>query len=285
MKLRHARGSLDLDRVQVVGILNRIPDSFYDPGRMPLRESVERALVMATEGAGFVDIGGVKAGPGAPVSEEEELERVVSLVEAVAKEIALPMSVETSRPSVARRALDAGAAIVNDVTGLNDPELATVCAETGAALVLMHHGSQLRGRPRHPRYDDVVEAVTSEWSRLEDVASGAGISRDALVVDPGLDFGKTTYHSLELMRRLPELVDHGLPLLVAASRKDVVGETLALPPGERLEGSLALAALATRDGARLIRVHDVKETVRVVRMVEAVAGSRPPEGGVRGLWD
>ena len=273
------------ERCLVMGILNRTPDSFYDGGRTGLDESTAHAEAMVAAGADIIDIGGVKAGPGDEVAEQEELERVVPLVEALREKTAVSLSVETSRPAVAAAALEAGALIINDVSGLADPELAATCAERRGRLVLMHHGGQIRGRPRNPRYDDVVQDVVTCWRTLAERAQAAGVARDDLIVDPGLDFGKTTFHSLELMRRLPELLAPGFPVLIAASRKDVVGETLDLSLEERLEGSLALVALSVLHGAAIVRVHDVTESVRVVRMVESVMGRRPPSAPVRGLWD
>lgn len=272
-------------RCLVMGILNRTPDSFYDGGRIGLAESVAHAEAMAAAGADILDIGGVKAGPGQDVSEQEELDRVLPLVEAVQDRTQISISVETSRPSVADAALAAGATIVNDVSGLADVNLAATCARGRGKLVLMHHGGQIRGRPRNPRYDDVTHDVLTCWSSLAERAEAQGVARGDLIVDPGLDFGKTTFHSLELMRRLPELIASGFPVLIAASRKDVVGETLDLPLEERLEGSLALVALGVLRGVAIVRVHDVKQSVRVVRMVEAVVGRRPPAAPVRGLWD
>ena len=285
MRLSHARGSLDLDVCVVMGIVNRTPDSFYDGGRMGLDEVVDHSLRLVEEGAGILDVGAVKAGPGREVGEQEESDRLLPLVEALANATEVPLSIETTRVSVARLAFQAGAAILNDVSALADPELARVCAEAGGALVLMHHGGQIRGRPRNPRYDDIVAEVIGEWRRLEGIATGAGVAGDRLVVDAGLDFGKTTFHSLELMRRLDEQVSHGKPLLLAPSRKDVVGESLGLAPAERLEGSLALVALGVLAGVSMVRVHDVAATVRVVRMVETVAGKRRPAAPVRGLWE
>ena len=284
MKLRHATGELDLDRCLIMGIVNRTPDSFYDGGRMGLGEILEHAQALIEDGADILDLGAVKAGPGPDVSEQEEIDRLLPVIEALAKK-QVPVSVETSRASVAKLAFGAGASILNDVTALADGDLARVCADAGGAIILMHHGGQLRGRPRNPRYVDIVSAVTDEWRRLVDVAAASGVSGDSIVVDPGLDFGKNTFHSLELLDRLPELVAMGWPVLVAASRKDVVGETLALPPPDRLEGSLAIAALAVRARVAMVRVHDVKATVRVVRMVESISGRRPPQAPVRGLWD
>ena len=269
----------------VMGILNRTPDSFYDGGRTDLSASVAHALAMVEQGAGIIDVGGVKAGPGRDVTESEEAARVVPLIEAIATETDTPISIETARPSVARAAIAAGAAIVNDVSGLADPELATACAEGATKLVLMHHGGQIRGRPRNPRYADVVADVIETWHRLAAIAMERGVPRGDLVADAGLDFAKTTFHSLELVRRIPEQVAAGYPLLVAPSRKDVVGETLDLPPEERLEGTLALVALSVLHGAAIVRVHDVAAAFRVVAMVEAVEGRRAPRAPVRGLWE
>jgi dihydropteroate synthase len=283
--LRHARGELELGRCIVVGIVNRTPDSFYDGGRMDLGESVSFAQRMVDEGAEVLDLGAVKAGPGDDVEEAEELERLLPLVEGVAGRVDVPLSVETGRPSVARRAVDAGAAIVNDVTGLADEGLARTCADMGAALVVMHHGGQIRGRPRNPRYGDVVADVIETCEALALRAEAAGVGREGIVVDPGLDFGKTTFHSLEIVRRLDEIVAAGRPVLVAPSRKDVVGETLGLPPEDRLEGTLALVVLSAVAGAAFVRVHDVRAAARAVAMVEAVSGRRGPVAPVRGLWE
>lgn len=272
-------------RCKVMGISNRTPDSFYDGGRTELDAALAHALTMVEDGADIIDVGGVKAGPGAAVSEQEESNRAVPLIEAIRERSDAVVSVETGRPAVARAALEAGATIVNDVTGLSNAELAAVCAEYDASLVLMHNGGQIRGRPRNPRYADVVADVVETWERLAATAVERGVVKQNLIVDAGLDFGKTTFHSLELIRRLPEQVATGYPLLVAPSRKDVVGETLDLPPEERLEGTLALVALSVAGGAAIVRVHDVRAAARVVAMVEAVYDLRPPDAPVRGLWE
>jgi dihydropteroate synthase len=283
-RLEHQSGSLSLDHCLVMGILNRTPDSFYDGGRMELGEAIEHGVEMVDDGAEVLDVGGVKAGPGTEVEEGEEQDRLLPLVEALSKRVSVPISIETARVRIARRALEAGASIVNDVSGLLDEGLASLCAATGAGLVLMHTGGQLRGRPRSPRYPDVVAEVERTWSDLESSAQAAGCKPGQLLFDPGLDFGKTTFHSLELVRRLGELTN-GKPVLFAASRKDIVGESLGLDLDERLEGSLALVALAAERGAAMVRVHDVRATKRVVEMVEVALGRRPPARPVRGLWE
>lgn len=282
-RIKHARGELALDHCLVMGIVNRTPDSFYDGGRMDLEASVSFALSLVDDGADLLDLGGIKAGPGAAVGAEEEAGRLLPLVTALAKVTDVPLSVETGRAEIAARALEAGAAIVNDVTGLADPKVAKVAAGAGAALVLMHHGGQIRGRPLHPTYDDVVANVKLEWDALVQKARAADLDEASLIVDPGLDFGKNTFHSLEVMRRLDELTGTW-PVLVAPSRKDVVGETLDLPLEERFEGTLALVALSVMKGAAIVRVHDVQPAVRVVRMIEAVIGTRQPAAPIRGLW-
>jgi dihydropteroate synthase len=197
------------------------------------------------------------------------------------------VSVDTYCPTVAAAALDAGADLVNDVSGLARPEIAdAVAARPGTGLVVMHAGGPPRTRPFRPTYvPDVTTVVRAELARLAGAAVERGIPREAVVIDPGHDFAKTTYHSLELTRRLPELATLGHPLLVALSRKDFLGEVLgpAVPPAARLEASLAAAAVAVVRGARILRVHDTAATVRAVRTVEAIMGWRPPAAAVRGL--
>jgi len=271
-------------RVAVMAIVNRTPDSFYDRGATFGFEAAvaagERALA---EGADWLDVGGVKAGPGTDVTEAEELDRVVPLVEALRDRTDAVISVDTFRPGVARRALAAGADVVNDPSGLRDPEVADAAAESGAGLVLMHTGGPPRTRPHRPAYADVVGEVRAFLGDRAALARRRGVAAERLIVDPGHDFHKNTFHSLELTRRLAELTDLGYPVLVAFSNKDFVGETLDLPLDQRLEGSLAAAAFAVTAGASIIRVHEVAPTVRVVRMTEAILGRRPPSVTRRGL--
>jgi dihydropteroate synthase len=269
----------------VMGILNRTPDSFYDGGRLDLAEATEHGVRLVAQGADLLDVGAIKAGPGDEVSEDEERRRLLPLVEAMVRETDVPIAIETGRPRLAAEGLELGATMINDISGLGDDGLARVAADHQAWLLLMHNGEQIRGRPRHPRYEDVVSSVISSWREMATRAQAQGLPPDRIVVDPGIDFGKTTFHSLELLRRLPELREAGWPLLVAPSRKDVIGETLALPVEERLEGTLALIALCARERVDIVRVHDVTAAVRVVRMIEAVDGRRAPSAPVRGLWD
>jgi dihydropteroate synthase len=284
--VRHELGRLiGMGHCLVMGILNRTPDSFYDGGRVGLDEATEHGLRLVAEGADLLDVGAIKAGPGEEVSEDEESRRLLPLVEAMVRETDVPIAIETGRPRVAAEALRLGATILNDVSGFADDGLARVAAEHRAWLLLMHNGGQIRGRPRHPRYEDVVSSVISSWREMASRAQALGVARDRIVVDPGIDFGKTTFHSLELLRRLPELGEAGWPLLMAPSRKDVIGETLNLPVDERLEGTLALVAICVRERVDIVRVHDVAAASRVVRMIEAVWGRHAPAAPVRGLWD
>ncbi len=281
--------ALALDRhVAVMAIVNRTPDSFYDRGAtFALDTAVEHALAQVDAGADLIDVGGVKAGPGDAVTPACERERIVPFVEAFRARSTALLSVDTYRPEIAAAALDAGADLVNDVSGLADPELADVVAERpGTGLVVMHAGGPPRTRPFRPSYHpDVTTVVRDELEQLAAQAQERGVPASGLVVDPGHDFGKNTYHSLELTRRLAEIAALGFPVLVALSRKDFLGETLGVDvaPADRLEASLAAAALAVAHGARILRVHDTAATVRVARTVAAILGLQPPAVAVRGL--
>jgi dihydropteroate synthase len=285
LTLRHR--TLDLTRrVAVMAIVNRTPDSFFDRGRTyALDAAVDHALAQVACGADLVDVGGVKAGPGADVTVAEELDRIVPFVEAFRSRSDAALSVDTYRPDVAEAALAAGADLVNDVSGLADPRLADVVAAHGAALVVMHAGGPVRTRPFRPCYlPDVTTAVVQTCARLAAEALRRGVAEDRIVVDPGHDFGKNTFHSLAVTRELPRLAALGFPVLVALSRKDFLGETVGgLAPDERLEASLAAAVSAVHLGARILRVHDTEATVRAVRTTEAILGWRLPATPARGL--
>ena len=285
MRRTFGRRTFDFgQQVAVMAIVNRTPDSFYDRGAtFGFEAAVAAAERAVAEGADWVDIGGVKAGPGPAVDEAEELDRVLPLVAAVRERTDAVVSVDTFRATVARRALAAGADVVNDPSGLRDPAVAEAAAEAGAGLIVMHTGGPPRTRPHRAAYDDVVAEVRAFLLDRAALARRHGVPAERLVIDPGHDFHKNTFHSLELTRRLEELTGLGYPLLVACSNKDFIGETLDLPLDERLEGSLAAAVVSVLKGADLVRVHQVGPTVRAVRMTEAILGRRPPAATRRGL--
>jgi dihydropteroate synthase len=273
-------------RVAVMGIVNRTPDSFYDRGATyALDTALDHARRLVSEGADIVDVGGIKGGPGTEVTVTDEIERIVPFVTALrAAEPDVLLSVDTFRAPVADAALTAGADIVNDVTGLHDPEVLDVVVAHQAGYVAMHHGGQPRTRPYRRSYTpDVTTAVVRHCAALTERAVAAGVPRGRLIVDPGHDFQKTTAHSLELSRRLPELAALGFPVLVALSNKDFVGETLGAPLERRVDGSLAAAVFSVLRGASLVRAHEVQRTVDALRMTEALLGWRRPAVEVRGL--
>jgi dihydropteroate synthase len=279
--------TFDFDReVAVMAIVNRTPDSFFDRGRtFALKAAVDHALAQAADGADIIDVGGVKAGPGQAVDLAEEQARVLPFVEAFRKVSDVPLSVDTFRADVAKSALAAGADIINDVSGMIEPEIADAVATfPGTALVVMHPGGPPRTRPFRSHYlPDVTTVVVSTLRRLAGEAQRRGVSSDRIIVDPGHDFGKNTAHSLELTRRIPELCALGYPLLVSLSNKDFLGETLGLPVDQRLEASLAAAVTSVLLGARIVRVHATLEHVRALRTVESILGWRPPTLSLRGL--
>lgn len=264
-------------RVAVMAVVNRTPDSFHDQGAtFALDRAVEASLRAVAAGADWVDVGGVPFGRGPAVSVEEELDRVVPLVAAVAAASDVVISVDTTSAVVARAAVAAGASVVNDTSGFWDPDMPAAVAESGASVVLTHSLHPPRSEPVRPVYDDVVDAVRAFLGERVERALAAGIPGDRLIVDPGHDLNKNTHHSLELIRRLPEIVDLGYPTLVALSNKDFIGETLDRPQRERLTGSLAAAVACVIAGARIVRVHEVAPTVDAVRMTEAALGLREP---------
>jgi len=266
--------------IVVMGIVNRTPDSFFDQGRtFALDRAVQAALDAAAAGAGWIDVGGVPFSPDTPeVSEAEELDRVLPVVEAVTATSDIVVSVDTFRPEVAARSIAAGAAVVNDTTGLHHPEIADVVAGTGATVVVTHSRAQPRQHLRRPRYDDVVLEVKRFLADRVQRALDHGVPEERIVIDPGHDLNKNTLHTLELTRRLHEIADLGLPLLAAVSNKDFVGESTGLPKAQRGAPSIAAATACALQGARLWRMHDVPAAVAAARMVEAVLGLRVPAG-------
>jgi len=269
--------SLSLDRkVNVMGILNVTPDSFSDGGEwLDTSVAIKHALRMAEDGADIIDVGGESTRPGAvAVSEADEIARVRGVIEALSASLDIPISIDTSKAGVAERAIEAGASIVNDVTALrSDPEMLNLIAGTDVGLVLMHMGGEPRTMQENPTYGDVVEDVIGFLLERVGVAESSGIQRDRIVVDPGIGFGKTLEHNLQLLRSLEKIrAEVGCPILLGPSRKSFIGAVLDLEVDERLEGTAAVVALAVASGVGVVRVHDVKEMTRVVRMAEAVVG-------------
>jgi dihydropteroate synthase len=275
------------DRALVMAIVNRTPDSFYDRGATFADDAAMAKVDSAiAEGADIIDIGGVKAGPGAEVDTAEEIRRVVPFVAAVrARHPGIVISVDTWRGEVGRIAVAEGADLLNDTWAGADPTLGEVAAETGVGIVCSHTGgTEPRRRPHRVRYPDVVADVIEDVCGQADRLVALGVAREGILVDPTHDFGKNTFHGLELLRRCGELVATGWPVLMALSNKDFVGETLGVTEvTERLEGTLAATALAAAAGARVFRAHEVTATRRTVDMVAAIVGTRPPARTVRAL--
>ena len=260
-------------RTLIMGILNVTPDSFSDGGcYLGVAAAIDHAKEIAKDGADVIDVGGESSRPGAsPASAEEELARVLPVVEGLADEISVPISIDTCKSEVARRALETGAHIVNDITALQgDAEMAKVVAEMGAGVILMH----MRGTPRtmqqSPVYDDVVSDISSWLQRRIEYAETEGIPPDRIVVDPGIGFGKTVDHNLEILRRLDEFHHLNKPVLIGTSRKSFIGKILDLPVNSRIEGTAATITWAIAHGADMVRVHDVKTMRRVARMTDAL---------------
>lgn len=280
---RHAFGDED---ALMMAIVNRTPDSFFDKGATWAEDAAfERVRLVASQGAEIVDIGGIKAAPGVEIGAAEEKARVVDFVARVREEFpALVISVDTWRAEVGDAVCAAGADLINDAWGGADPELVDVAAAHGAAIVCTHTGGVTpRTRPYRIEYDDVVRHAIDSTLGYAQRALDAGVAKDSIVIDPAHDFGKNTFHSLEITRRLGEMVATGWPVLVSLSNKDFVGETLDLPVGERLLGTLAATSVCAMAGARIYRVHQVPETRQTVDMVWTIAGRRRPKRAIRGL--
>lgn len=278
---RRLIGSREVDfgrHAVVMAVVNRTPDSFHDQGAtFALHRAVEACRRAVDEGADWVDIGGVPFSPlTPPVSPTQEADRVLPVIEAIVASSDVVVSVDTTRASVARRALDAGAGVINDTSCLADPQMATVVAETGATLVITHSLAAPFERLDHPHYDDVTtEVARTLQGRVADALT-AGVRPDQIVIDPGHDLNKSTVHTLQLTRELGTLTQLGHPVLAAVSNKDFIGETLDRPRGERVIGSVVSATWCLMAGARILRMHDVAAAVDAVRMFESIMGWRPP---------
>lgn len=258
-----------------MGVLNVTPDSFSDGGQfLDLDRAIEQGLRMAEEGAGFIDIGGESTRPGAePVSEKSELRRVVPVIEALVRRVAVPISIDTSKPGVMRAAVQAGAELINDVYALRAAGALEAARESGAAICLMHMQGEPRTMQVEPTYGDVVEEVGGFLGERVDACLDAGIQLDRLVVDPGIGFGKRLQHNLALLAAIPELSARHLPLLIGVSRKSMFKALLDRAVDERLPGALAVATASVLAGARIIRTHDVRATVDAIKVAAALKGA------------
>jgi len=266
---------LDLgSRTHIMGILNVTPDSFSDGGRhADTAKAITQARLMATQGADIIDVGGESTRPGAePVSEDEELRRIIPVIERLAADLTIPISVDTYKSRVARKALEAGASIVNDISGLRSSlDMAGVVAEHGAAVVIMHIKGTPRDMQQNPVYTDVVAEVRSFLADSITMAVQAGVKTENILVDPGIGFGKTLEHNLTLLNRLGELRSLGRPILLGTSRKKFIGTVLGIAEADqRQEGTAATIVLGIERGARIVRVHDVAPMVKVARMTDAI---------------
>ncbi len=253
-----------------MGVLNVTPDSFSDGGDfLDVEAAVSHAKQMALDGADIIDVGGESSRPGSdPVSKEEELQRVIPVIERLAEEVNVPISIDTYKPEVAEAALEAGASLVNDIGGLGDLNMVRVAAEHNVPVVLMH----MQGKPKtmqdDPQYDDVIKEILRLFEERIEVAKKAGVKD--IIIDPGIGFGKTLEHNLEILRRVEEFTGLGHPVLIGPSRKGFIGAITDLPVEERLEGTIAAVAISAWNGASIVRVHDVKECRRALQIVDAV---------------
>ena len=274
--------TLDLSTVKVMGVLNVTPDSFSDGGQLYLKDSLNHSMVlkraeqMVREGAAILDIGGESTRPGAAsVPLNEELGRVIPVVELIAQELDVAISVDTSSPEVMLEAAKVGAGIINDVRALTRDGALAAAASTGLPVCLMHMQGLPQTMQNRPEYDDVVSEVANYLLQRVSQCEQAGIARRNIWLDPGFGFGKTDIHNLQLLQQLPHLVELGLPVLAGLSRKSLLGRLLGRDVNDRLAGSLALAMLAAQGGAKILRVHDVAATVDVLKIQMAVANAKP----------
>lgn len=267
-------GELDFSRrTLIMGILNVTPDSFYDGGRrLDPVNAITHGVAMAASGADIIDIGGESSRPGAqPVAEHEELERVLPVLQGLRREVGVPISIDTYKSKIARAALDAGADMVNDISALRfDPEMTALLTAEKVPVILMHMQGTPRTMQRQPHYEDVVREVRDFLANQLYEATDAGITPETVILDPGIGFGKTVEHNLQLLRGLPVIAALAQTLLVGVSRKTFIGKILNLDADDRLEGTLAAGVAAVLGGANILRVHDVAETCKAVRIADAI---------------
>ena len=276
--IRCGRRILNLNkRPYIMGILNVTPDSFSDGGHyLTINSSVECARRMAEEGADIIDIGGESSRPGAePVPLEVELERVIPVIKKLSDKIDILISIDTYKAKVAKEALKAGASIINDISGLRfDPMMAKIAAEAGCPVIIMHMKGTPRDMQRRPAYKDVVKEITAFFKERIAFAVKNGIKRNKIIIDPGIGFGKTVRHNLEIIKRLKEFRKLGVPILIGPSRKSFIGRILNEPVDKRLEGTAAVVAIGIANGANIVRVHDVKAMADVAKITDAINKSK-----------
>jgi dihydropteroate synthase len=276
MIIRFKTGKLDLSaRTHIMGVLNVTPDSFSDGGRfLRLDDAVKQGMKMIEDGADIIDVGGESTRPGSdPLPTEEELSRVIPVIKSLSGKADVPVSIDTYKAEVARRALDAGAQMINDISALRfDPGIKEVASEFRVPIVLMHVKGTPKEMQKDPSYDDVIAEITEYLRQSIQMAQDAGIDRGKIIIDPGIGFGKRVRDNLNILKNLRKFSILGCPVLIGCSRKSFVGRVLDLPVEERLEGSLAALAVAVMNGANIVRVHDVRESKRVVGLVDGVMG-------------
>jgi len=276
--LNFSSKKIDLEKkVAVMGILNLTPDSFYDGGRYRTeKEILKRVEQMIEEGADIIDIGGESTRPGSDrVSVEEELRRTIPYLRKIRDLFDIPLSIDTYKAKVAKEAIEAGAEMVNDISGLRfDPEMAEVISSKNASVVLMHIKGTPKNMQDNPFYESLMDEIISYLRKSLEIALKAGIDFDRIVIDPGIGFGKTVEHNLFILKNLEELRILRRPILIGVSRKSFIGKVLDLPVEERLFGSLAATSVAVMNGARIVRCHDVRETRQVVDLVDAILKSK-----------
>lgn len=263
-------------RPYIMGILNITPDSFSDGGLyLDIKEAIEHARRMAAEGADIIDVGGESSRPGAePVSLDEELKRVIPVIEALSKKIDIPISIDTYKADVANEAITAGASIINDISGLRfDPMMVKAAADADAPVIIMHMKGAPRDMQRRPAYKDVVKEIIDFFKERISYAIKNGVKKNKIIIDPGIGFGKTVRHNLKIIKRLGEFKSLGVPILLGPSRKSFIGKILDAPPEKRMAGTAAAVAMGIANGADIIRVHDVEEMLDAARITDAIINS------------
>jgi dihydropteroate synthase len=281
MIVRFKKKIMDLaTRTHIMGVLNVTPDSFSDGGNfLKLDDALRQGMKMVQEGADMIDVGGESTRPGSdPLTLNEELSRVIPVIESLSKRTDVPISIDTYKAEVARRALDAGAQMINDISALRfDPEMKKIAREYEVPIVLMHIKGTPKDMQQNPHYEDVIAEINRYLEESISTARKVGIEKNKIIIDPGIGFGKRLEDNLNILKNLKKFSILGCPVFIGCSRKSFIGMILDLPVEERLEGSLAALAVAIMNGANIVRVHDVKESRRVVALVDAIMGAEQKE--------